>query len=167
LSTIIDAAVTAPDHGQLRPWHFLVVAGDRRGDLGQVFAQAHRAREPQADPGVIEKTASKPLRAPMIVAVICRPVSAEQAWNAKFIPEWEQTAAVAAATQNLCLAAHALGFGSMWRTGWYGDAPEVREALGLAQEDQLVGWVYLGTIPQSSTPAPRRPTDLDQRVVLW
>ncbi|MGI9015984.1 MAG: nitroreductase family protein [Euzebya sp.] len=167
LSVLLTAAVAAPDHGQLRPWRFMTFRGDGRKDLGAVFGRAHASREPQADPGAVEKTVGKPLRAPLVVAVICSPRTAEQAWNGKHIPVWEQTAAVAAATQNLCLAAHALGYGAMWRTGWYGDAPEVRHALSLDPAEHVVGWVYLGTIPAGVTLAPRRPTDLDERVTAW
>lgn len=156
LEAMLTAATSAPDHGMLRPWRFVVIAGEGRERLGAVFAQAHRTREPDADAGALEKTAAKPLRAPMVVAVIATPVPAEAAWNGKVVPTWEQEAAVAAATQNLCLAAHALGLGAMWRTGWFGDAHEVRTALGLGPADRVVGWVYLGTIPDSAHPGPRR-----------
>ncbi len=167
LRRMLEAAVAAPDHGQLRPWRFVVFRDEGLADLGAVFAQAHAAREPDTDAGAIEKTAAKPLRAPLVVAVVCTPVPVDEAWNAKAIPTWEQTAAVAAATQNLCLAAHAMGFGAMWRTGWFGDAPEVRTALGLAPTDQVVAWVYLGSVPQSATLPPRRPTELDDRITTW
>src|SRR6266540_15605 len=43
------------------------------------------------------------------------------------VPAAELVAPAAAAAENLCLAAHALGYGCMWRTGWYGEAPEVRD----------------------------------------
>lgn len=164
---MLEAAVAAPDHGQLRPWRFVVFRGEGLEDLGAVYAQAHPAREREADAGAIEKTAAKPLRAPVVVASICTPVPADEAWNNKYIPTWEQTAAVAAATQNLCLAAHAMGFGSMWRTGWFGDAPEVRTALSLAPTDRVVGWVYLGTVPEAATLPPRRPTGLQESVTTW
>lgn len=167
LDVLLQAAVAAPDHGQLRPWRFVVFRGDGRRDLGAVFAQAHAARETDIDVGALEKTAAKPLRAPLVVAIICSPVTADQAWSGKHIPAWEQLAAAAAAAQNLCLAAHATGFGSMWRTGWYGDAPEVRAALGMRQAEQVVGWIYLGTVPEGATLAPRRPSPLDDRVATW
>lgn len=167
LQRLLTAAVAAPDHGQLRPWRFVIIAGEGRRRLGELFARAHAEREPTADAGALEKTAAKPLRAPLIIAVICVPVGAEEAWNDKDIPVWEQQAATAAAAQNLCLAAHAEGFGSMWRTGWYGQAPIVREALGLAAEDRVVGWVYLGTVPEGATVPPRREVVLDDLVSTW
>lgn len=167
LQVLLEAAVAAPDHGQLRPWRFVVVQGEGLVEMGAVYARAHAAREPGADAGALEKTAAKPLRAPMVVAVICTPLTAAETWSGKDIPAWEQLAAASAAAQNLCLAAHALGFGSMWRTGWYGEAPEVRAAMGMADGEQLVGWIYLGTVPQGATIAPRRPTPLEERVRTW
>ncbi len=157
LDRLVEAAVAAPDHGQLRPWRFVVFTGPGRERLGEVYAAAHRAREPDADPGAVEKTAAKPLRAPMVLAAIATPFTAEEAWDGKDVPAWEQEAAVAAAVQNICLAAHAEGLGAMWRTGWFGDAPEVRAALGLRPQDRVIGWVYLGTVPDNAHPGPRRP----------
>ena len=61
------------------------------------------------------------------------------------IPEWEQTAAVIAATQNILLAAEALGFGAIWRTGAMAKSPLVKEYLGLAPTDQIIGLLYIGT----------------------
>lgn len=164
---LLAAASAAPDHGELRPWRFVVISGDGRRRLGELFAAAHRDREPDADVGAVEKTAAKPLRAPMLVAVICQPVGAEEAWNGKDIPVWEQEAATAAATQNLLLAAHALGYGAMWRTGWFGDAPRVREAFGLGPQDRLVAWVYLGTAPGDAVLAQRRAMLDDSQVTRW
>jgi nitroreductase len=74
------------------------------------------------------------------------------------VPRWEQVASAAAA-ENLCLAAHTLGFGCMWRTGWYGEAPEVREHLKLTGDETVMAWVYLGTAPAGTRPSPR--TDAD------
>jgi nitroreductase len=70
----------------------------------------------------------------------------------------EDRDAVAAAIENLLLAAHASGLGAMWRTGAMVDEPEVREALGLAPEDAIVAFVYLGWPPEDPPgPSPRRP----------
>ncbi len=46
LATMLRAAARAPDHGKLRPWRFIVVAGSARNALGDVLAEALRKREP-------------------------------------------------------------------------------------------------------------------------
>ena len=38
LRRILEAGAAAPDHGQLRPWRFLVVRGAGRARLGELFA---------------------------------------------------------------------------------------------------------------------------------
>src|SRR6266487_3807372 len=101
----------------------------------------------------LERTRGKPLRAPLIVAVISSPKPSPK------VPRWEQVASAAAATQNLFLAANALGCGCMWRTGWYGDAPEVRDHLSLSDDESVMAWVYLGTEPEGTRPPPRPDTD--------
>ena len=40
INTLIRAALRAPDHARLRPWRFLLIEGQARHDLGDVFARA-------------------------------------------------------------------------------------------------------------------------------
>ncbi len=154
LATLLQAAVAAPDHGRLRPWRFVVVDGPGLDRLGAAYAAAHAEREPGAGADAWAAARDKPRRAPLIVAVVARPTPARK------VPDWEQLASAACAAYGICLAAHALGYGAMWRTGWYGDAPAVRELLGLADRETVAGWIYLGTVPDDCVPAPRPPADL-------
>ena len=153
LDDLLRAAMAAPDHGRLRPWRFVAVRAPGLERLGEVFAKAHAAREPTASSAELERTRGKPMRAPLIVAVVSSPKPSPK------VPQWEQVASAAAAAENLCLAAHALGYGCMWRTGWYGDAPEVRDHLGLGDQESVMAWVYLGTQPEGTRPPPRFDTD--------
>ena len=57
----------------------------------------------------------------------------------------EQGHAVAASLHAAQLAADALGFGSVWRTGGYATDPHVVEALGGDSGDQVIGFLYIGT----------------------
>ena len=108
---IIAAATTAPDHGRLKPWRFLMIAGAARTRLGELMAASLLTREPAAGEQRLQAEREKALRAPAIVVVVATPRE-ETA-----IPYIEQIVAVGAATQNLLLAAHALGYGTFWRTG--------------------------------------------------
>lgn len=152
---LLRAATAAPDHGLLRPWRFVVIRDDALRRLGEVFAEAHTAREPGLAPQQREKIAAKPLRAPLIVAVIACPTPSPK------IPEWEQHASAACAAHNLCLAAHALGYGAMWRTGSYGDDAGVRAHLGMADSEHVTGWIYLGTAAAAPASPPSRAVDAD------
>jgi len=154
LATLLAAAAAAPDHGLLRPWRFIVLRGHALHRLGEVFAKAEEARGAEAGTPVREdalaRTRGKPLRAPLIIALIASPRPSPK------VPAWEQLASAAAAAQNLCLAAHTLGYGSMWRTGWYSDATEVCTHLSLTPDAPVMGWIYLGT-PQPGAALPPRP----------
>jgi nitroreductase len=158
LRELLSAAVAAPDHGMLRPWRFVVLRGDALHQLGDAFAAAQARRDPSAGEAAVEATRSKALRAPVVIAVICSPKPSPK------IAEWEQLAAAAAATENLCLAAHAGGWGSMWRTGWLVESDPVRSFLGLTPAERVVGTVYLGT---PAAPPPSRPETDPDDVTVW
>jgi nitroreductase len=150
---LLRAAVRAPDHGRLQPWRFIVVEGDARVRLGDLFATTLHRREPDSALQKLEAERAKPMRAPLVIIV------AAEAREHPTIPEIEQVMAVAAAAQNMLLAAHARGFGGFWRTGASAYDPEVKRALGLATGSHIVGFLYLGTIafpgrPRSDDPAP-------------
>jgi nitroreductase len=148
LQEILRAAATAPDHGRLRPWRVIVVDESAREALGDTFAAAHADRDPTAGAVELARTRMKALRAPMIVVVVSSPRPHPK------IQTWEQRASAVCAAHGIVLAAHALGFGAMWRSGWYGNARKVRAHLGLADGEHVTAWIYLGT-PAGPPPAPR------------
>ncbi|TNE38140.1 MAG: nitroreductase [Alphaproteobacteria bacterium] len=139
LETMIEAAVRAPDHCHLRPWRFLVIEGEARARLGDVFAEAERLRAPDTPDAMIEKVRGKPTRAPVIIAVIAKVDEHPK------VPGVEQILSAGAAAQNIMLTAHALGFGGIWRTGKPCFDPHVKAALGAREQDLIVGFLYLGT----------------------
>jgi nitroreductase len=139
LKTMLDAAMRAPDHGRLRPWRFIVLRGEARTRLGAVMAEAMRRREPGIPAPALEKERGKPLRAPLIVVIAAALIEGHK------IPAVEQLLAAGAAAQNLQLAAHALGFGAVWRTGAPAYDAYVKQELGLGPADAIIGFMYLGT----------------------
>ena len=64
-------------------------------------------------------------------------------------------AAAAAAAQNIMLAANAQGYGAMWKTGAPAYDATVKRALGLAADDDIVGFIYLGRQVGGGIQAPR------------
>lgn len=133
---LFRAALRAPDHGQLRPWRFLTVEGDAREQLGELLAQALPA---DASPEALSKARAMPLRAPLLVVVIAR-VQA----HAK-VPAQEQVIAAGCAAHGILLAAHAQGLGAVWRTGELAYNAQVAAGLGLAADEQVIAFLYLGT----------------------
>jgi nitroreductase len=159
LDSMLRAAVRAPDHGRLRPWHFIIVECAAREALGNVLADALRMREPGVPEAALVKERAKPLRAPLIVVV------AAKLREHRGVPAVEQIVASGAAAQNMLVAAHALGFGGFWRTWAAAYDDHVKRALGLRPEDAIVGFVYLGT-PASASPA-LAAADVSSHVTRW
>ncbi|TWV43433.1 nitroreductase [Streptomyces misionensis] len=144
-------AATAPDHGLLRPWRWILLRGDDRKELGACFAEeAPESRRSQA--------ATKPQRAPLLASLVFAPACGHK------VPEWEQLAAASAMTHSLMLLLHARGFGSIWRTGAGVGSSRVRRLLELRDGEQCLGWLYIGT-PKASGSRRRRPScDVSDRL---
>ena len=160
LDTILTAAARVPDHKKLEPWRFIVFEGDARGTFGRVLLKACLAEEKETPSAArLETERTRFLRAPTVVAVISRVTPNPGA------PEWEQILSCGAACFNLCLAANALGFGTCWITEWYSYSPAVRVALGLAANERMAGFVYIGTAKEGQ-PDRDRP-QLAKIVTRW
>ncbi|HVE93869.1 MAG TPA: nitroreductase family protein [Acidimicrobiales bacterium] len=163
LTTILRAAAAAPDHLELRPWRFVVLEGDGKDAFGAVLADAYLARcaakgeEPH--PAKETKERTKLGRAPVVV-VVCA------VHRGDAVPFIEQFASAAAAAQNALLAATALGYGSMWRTGDPAYDANVMAALGLATTDAVVGFLYIGT-PHEGGAKPSLGPQIDDLVHTW
>lgn len=159
LTRIFATAVRAPDHGRLRPWKFVVIPTDKRERFGEVMADSMRRRDPNASAEALRREREKAFRAPVIVA------AAAKVQKGHRIPEIEQIASAAAAAQNIMLAAPALGYGAMWKTGDAAYDPAVKEVLGLQPDDLILGFMYIGTNTGSPSPA-ARPGARDH-VAVW
>lgn len=150
LRLLLEAGASAPDHGKLRPWRFLVVRGDARGKLGNLFAEAVKSDNPGASEAEVEKQRTGPLRAPLIIVV-----TTQLDRRQTKIPEVEQLAAAASAAQNILLAAHGLGYASKWSTGRNAYDPVIKKGLGIVAEDHIVGMLYIGNYAAPQEPSPR------------
>jgi nitroreductase len=157
LATILRAATTAPDHKMLRPWRFVVVRGEARATLAAAISEAAEAVGGLPEP-VVRKAAGKATRSPALIAVIAARVDSR-------VPIAEQDASAAAAAQNICLAAHALGVASAWKSVPMLDSAPVRAAFGVAEGEELVGWVELGTQAPNVPVAPRDAVPLGEVAV--
>lgn len=158
LEALFQAALRAPDHGCLRPWRFIVFRDDMRAELGEIFCEALEAKNPEAGEAVLEKERKKPYRAPLVVAVLAKVQQHPK------VPAIEQVISAGAAAQNIMIAAHALGYAGIWRSGPPCFDDHVRARLGAVGEDQIVGFLYLGTA-RSHPPMPEVP--FSEYVMEW
>lgn len=140
LDTILTCAARVPDHKKLVPWRFIVFEGEARARFGEILAQTVAAEEKDApSPVRLEAERGRLMRSPTVVCVISRVVPNPGA------PEIEQLLSCGAAAFNLCLAANALGYGTCWITEWYSFSETISKALGLAANERIAGFVYIGT----------------------
>lgn len=135
LDQILKAGLRAPDHGMLRPWRFLLVQGEARRKLGQLFVSCLQPQTSEAK----NKLLDSPMRAPMVIVCVATIKDHPK------VPAIEQICSMAAAIQNMAVAIHALNFGAIWKTGEVAYNPEVKVALGLKASDAIVGYLYVGT----------------------
>ena len=157
LQTMLEAAVMAPDHHELKPWRFVILEGAAKTAFGQVMVDALRARRGDATPGQIEKEGRKLDRAPLVIVVATVHVESP-------LPFDELVNATAAAVQNLLLAATDLGIGSIWRSGDAIFDPAIKTALGFTADDSINGFIYLGTRTEAPEP---HVVNLDGVVSRW
>ncbi len=132
IADLLRIASRAPDHGKLNPWRFVVLQGE--GKAAYVRALEAIAAAQGQNPAALAKLSTPPLA----IAVVSRVAVGK-------IPEWEQVLSAAAVCTLMLVAAEAMGFGANWITDWYAYEPEARAALGLAPDERIAGFVYLGT----------------------
>jgi nitroreductase len=121
---IFRAALRAPDHGQLRPWRFLLIEGEDRKTVGNIIAEVEEICYGPLSEAQRNKAAGRLLRAPLVLLIVARITP-----HAK-VPDIEQVVSVGAAVQNMLIAAHALGIGAMWRSGVVTYEPLLAENSG-------------------------------------
>lgn len=152
LKRYLASASNVADHSGLRPWRLITIRGDARARLGEAIAEAQGDKHPS----------TKPLRAPLLIAVVAsyRP--------AKFgkVPQWEQLAVAVEVAQNLQHLLQAEGWGSFWRTGRVVEADAVRRVHGLGEDEQLLGWLYVGGLSDRPKSARSRKIAADQLTTL-
>lgn len=161
LAQIVRAAMSAPDHGRLQPWRFVIIQGAAVGRLADLAISAMRdAGQPFTD--TKEASIRRWLaNVPMLIGIACH-----LDHNNTVIPEHERMLATGAAVTNMLNAAHMLGFGAFWSTGLGTYVDEVGEALGFdALEYRFMGFFSVGT-PTNALPPAQRP-DPQQFITEW
>lgn len=157
LKTILTAAARSPDHGKLEPWRFIVLeklALERLAELAESYG-----RDAGLDDEKIAKGRGQFDQGHLCVAVI------EVQKPSEKIPAIEMTYSAGSVCTALLNTALASGWGANWLSGWpshdhgFGEA-----ALGLAANERVAGFIYLGT--EKAVPPERPRPDLDA-ITTW
>ncbi len=172
LKTLLAAGMRVPDHGGLKPWHFHVITGEGLERLSQLFIEATSIDfsnkkasvdatdiDEQAYNEKMAKVAKMPFRAPMIIVISTQYVSHNK------VPEQEQLVTAGCCAHAMQMAAYALGYGAMWRTGDLAYNSTVKKGLGLDQGNEIAGFLYVGT--PTKTPVLKPAKDFTDKVTYW
>jgi nitroreductase len=155
LQLILDAAASAPDHGQLLPWRFVLVPTQARARLAEVFGAALQERDPEATPEQVGQAREKAFRSPLLLLAI---VDAQR--GDPDIELHERIVSAGCAVQNMLLMATALGYGSALTSGKALKSAGLRALFKLEAGESALCFVSMGTV-LSSKHAKLRPTAPD------
>lgn len=165
IQAILEAGTHAPNHHNVQPWRFFVLTGTAREELGKVMAESLAARLGETESiqaqTMLTKERGKLLRSPVIIVV-----ASEHSESPKVL-EIENIEASAAAIQNMLLAAEEMGLAGMWRTGEPAYDPRVKAWLGLAPEDHITGFLYIGYPAMERTERRPIPAEDKTRWLGW
>jgi nitroreductase len=142
IERLLEAGIYAPNHHNIQPWRFFVIAGQARHELGQIMerslaAQLTEITSEQAQ-ARLQKERNKPLRAPVIIAVVSQHLQHPQ------VLDIENVEATAAAVQNMLLAAEEMHLACIWRTKSPAYDPQIKHWLGIAQQDHIIALLDVG-----------------------
>ena len=129
LDELFELARWAPNHNLTNPWRFRVLGPES-------LARLKEAAGPEA--------AKKLDRAPTLIAV-------------SSVGNEEDRDATAVAAYIVLLAAHDRGLATYWRTPEVLQRPEGRTALGIGDDEQVLGLLHLGSKRQDQPPPERAP----------
>ena len=143
LTFMLNAGMRVPDHGALSPWLFTVVENQGLDKLSKIFEKV--AVDQGHNDVKIKKAKNMPYRAPLVIII-----STQYQFHEK-VPKLEQAVAAGCAVHAMQMAAFSLGYGAMWRTGDFSYNTNVKQALSINTEDDIIGFLYIGT-PENILP---------------
>lgn len=150
LGRLLGAMTSIADHSRLRPWRVISLRGDARLRLGRGLAKASGSDS--------KKTIAKATRAPLVLAIVVSPRKSK-------VPVWEQEAVASGVAHALELLLHEAGWGCFWRTGHETRSKALRKAHKLKKHEYLLGWLYVGGIPDRDRKIkPRKPLELERHL---
>lgn len=155
MDLLIRLGLRVPDHGKIGPWRIVRFTPEAKAQVVEKLKALAESRGEKKDAGALIKMSTPP----EMLMVVSAPLQPHK------IPLWEQQLSAAAVCQNLLIAAGAMGYGANWITDWYAYDAEARAILGVKEDENVAGFIYLGT--PSEPPLERERPDYDARVSWW
>lgn len=138
LENILKAALRAPDHGRLKPYHFVVIEKSGMPKLREyLLAAALEFAMDEKNTLKAEKIANQ---APLVIGMV-----AKIKHDLPKVPAWEQMISAGCAGYAMQLAANAQGFETVWISKKWVDGSALREAFGCEAGDKIIGLLLIGS----------------------
>jgi nitroreductase len=129
-------------------------AGQRAGQRDLMQHQHHGHAVAGRSVEDIERAYKMPRRAPLVIVVVAK------ARKSEIVTPFEQQLTAGCAVMAMQMAAVALGFAGVWRSGWQMCDLHLACAFQLGDNDRIVGFLYLGTAAKTPNPPPEaKPAD--------
>ncbi|HET6455430.1 MAG TPA: nitroreductase family protein [Armatimonadota bacterium] len=174
---IIELATMAPSAGNMQMWKFLAVTNRKvMEQMSEVILRKLDAvcEWPEAQPYIARLQAAKGWSgffadAPVTIVVLGEPyrsaveeVLEKRGWERAAIDALRQKPdiqSLGAAMENLCLAAHAMKYGTCWMTAPCIAGPEIKELLGIMPPWEVIALLPLGIPDEEPLAKPRKPLE--------
>ena len=150
IETLLDAAVTAPNHKLTQPWRFYVLGPEARSAFGLVLGgrKAKKIEDPTAAQAMRDNVAAEHRALPALIVVAV--VNSDNPEVAE-----EDYASAMMAVQNLALAATSIGLGTHIKSGAVMADSAARAAMGVRDGERVIAMINLGE-PAEVPPAKQR-----------
>ena len=156
IAALLELADWAPTHGYTEPWRFVVY--ETPSEFCLVHANLYKENTPAAEfnEGTFNNLSQQGDKASHIIIAIMK------RGNLPKIPAFEEMAATSCAVQNLLLGATALDMATYWGTGGMALKQPMKDYLGLRDDDQVIGILYLGYADEH--PVGKRTIPLEKKI---
>ena len=153
IAELLDLAHMAPNHKNTMPWRYFVYSGKSLRALLDFKKEFYLKKTP-AD--MVKKTKLQAFedrkeQASHIIAIVNHK---NESVN---LLKWEELAAVSCSVQNICLSLHSYGIGGYWSTGNLAGSQEIRDYLNLSDNEEFMGFLYLGVPVAGAAEVNREP----------
>lgn len=152
INQMLENARWAPTHALTEPWRFFIFSGEGLKKFAHFQAETYKMITPteQFNESKYQKLGETPLKSSHIILIGMVRQETQK------IPVVEEVAAVSCAVQNMLLTAAAFGIGCYWSTGGMTYKPEMKTFLGLGENDQCLGMLYVGNYDGEITDSKRK-----------
>ncbi|CAB9516363.1 Nitroreductase [Seminavis robusta] len=165
LTAAVEAATYAPNHKLTEPWRFHLLGNEAIQRVCELNAElVSSSKGPAAGAKKLERWLAMPGWLVVTQVVVVQQSDDDDSCDNPMSMAREDYAACCCAVQNLCLSLHANGMGTKWTTGPVNFDPRFAEAVGLPENERVVGTIWFGK-PVSVPSAPRKKLSLDNVLI--